>query len=133
MSEMDKDVFKVLSDRHRRRIVSALCGGPMVAGELGRLVGLAPNAVSFHLKLLRSAGLVSVRRKGRFLQYEANAGVLAGWQAEVDRLFAQRVADRLAEQAVDAQQVQSSEVDISTTVEKTPTDAGEDVLPTELL
>ena len=84
----EDDIFKVLADGHRRRIMKALCAGPMIAGELGRLVGLAPNAVSFHLKGLRSAGLVWVRREGRCLRYHANVEALAEWQAHMQGLFA---------------------------------------------
>ncbi len=92
MASRNEDVFKALAEGHRRRILSALCAGPMVAGELGRLVGLAPNAVSFHLKWLREAGLVSVQRQGRCLRYHANAAALAEWQTHVESLFATATA-----------------------------------------
>jgi len=87
MTDMNDDIFKALADANRRRIVSALCVEPMVAGQLGRLVGLAPNAVSFHLKLLQTAGLVTVRRQGRFLRYQVNADVLTQWREDVASLF----------------------------------------------
>ena len=87
MSDRYDDMFKALADGHRRQIVAALRRGPKVAGELARLVGLAPNAVSFHLKWLRSAGLVSVRREGRYLRYHGNERALADWQARVRKLL----------------------------------------------
>ena len=87
MADREDDVFKALADGHRRRILNALCRGPLVAGDLGRLVALAPNAVSFHLKMLRSAGLVRVRREGRCLRYHANPDVLARWRGVVEKLF----------------------------------------------
>jgi len=87
MGDGDEDVFRAFADGHRRRIISALCGGSMVAGELGRLVGLAPNAVSFHLRWLRQAGLVSVQREGRYLRYRADRRALADWRAHLERLF----------------------------------------------
>jgi DNA-binding transcriptional ArsR family regulator len=80
-------IFKALSDASRRRILTALCGGPMVAGDLARLVGLAPNAVSFHLKWLRAADLVSIRREGRYLRYHANPDVLADLRTHVQQRF----------------------------------------------
>ncbi len=52
-----------------------------MAGELGRLVGLAPNAVSFHLRLLQEARLVSVRRQGRFLWYQVDRQVVDEWRS----------------------------------------------------
>ncbi|GMU21596.1 MAG: hypothetical protein AMXMBFR13_16880 [Phycisphaerae bacterium] len=87
MSDRHDDIFKALADSSRRRIISALCAGPKVAGDLARSVGLAPNAVSFHLKWLKSAGLVSLHREGRFLRYRVEPEPLAAWQSDVRRLF----------------------------------------------
>jgi len=41
------------------------------AGALGEQLGLAPATLSFHLKELRHAGLISQRRAGRTLYYAA--------------------------------------------------------------
>jgi DNA-binding transcriptional ArsR family regulator len=81
------EIYKALSDGHRRRILAAVCREPMVAGDLGRLVELAPNAVSFHLKWLRSAGLVSVRRRGKYLHYAADPSGVASLREHVAELF----------------------------------------------
>jgi DNA-binding transcriptional ArsR family regulator len=40
--------------------------------ELADKLGLAAPTLSFHLKGLQQAGLVDVRREGRFLNYTAN-------------------------------------------------------------
>jgi DNA-binding transcriptional ArsR family regulator len=87
MDDRQDQVFKALADASRRQILSALCGEPMVAGELGRLVSLAPNAVSFHLKLLQEAGLVSVRRQGRYIWYQVEQKTIEEWQAHTHGLF----------------------------------------------
>ncbi len=39
------------------------------AGELGRRLDVAPNAMSFHLTRLRQAGLLTARRHGRNIIY----------------------------------------------------------------
>ncbi len=88
MSDRHDEVFKALADPSRRRIVAALCSGPRVAGDLGRLVSLAPNAVSFHLRLLQEARLVSVQRQGRFLWYRVDQEVLEDWKQYSHGLFA---------------------------------------------
>ena len=76
-------VFRAMADSHRRRIVAVLCGGIRPAGELAEAVGLAANAVSFHLRWLKLAGLVTVRRDGRSLWYAVEAALLADWAAAV--------------------------------------------------
>ncbi|TAL77101.1 MAG: transcriptional regulator [Burkholderiaceae bacterium] len=41
------------------------------AGRLSELVGIAPSSLSFHLKELLNAGLLSSRQEGRFVFYSA--------------------------------------------------------------
>jgi len=59
------DVFKLLSDPTRVRIVDALTHGERCVCDLATLVGLSESAVSHQLRLLRAARLVRVRRTGR--------------------------------------------------------------------
>jgi DNA-binding transcriptional ArsR family regulator len=87
MDDQHDAIFKALADPSRRRIMTALCKESMVAGDLGRLVSLAPNAVSFHLRLLQEARLVSVKRQGRFLWYEAQRQVIDDWRSFAHGLF----------------------------------------------
>jgi len=47
-------------------------GGGLVAGELSAALDLAPTNMSFHLKTLLHAGLVTVEQEGRFQRYRAN-------------------------------------------------------------
>ncbi|HEX9165656.1 MAG TPA: metalloregulator ArsR/SmtB family transcription factor [Gemmatimonadales bacterium] len=44
----------------------------MVAGEIAAALGLPANNVSFHLKDLTQANLVTVEQEGRFQRYRAN-------------------------------------------------------------
>ena len=79
MSSMNKEmatkVFESLSSGIRldawRLLVKAGLEG-RVAGELASSLGLAPNTLSFHLKAMLHAGLLSVEQEGRFLRYRAN-------------------------------------------------------------
>lgn len=41
------------------------------AGAIGEVVGLAPNALSFHLSHLSRVGLIEGRRESRFIHYAA--------------------------------------------------------------
>ena len=44
----------------------------MVAGDIAATLAIAPNTLSFHLKSLTHAGMISVTQEGRFLRYRAN-------------------------------------------------------------
>lgn len=44
----------------------------MVAGEIAVALDVPPTNLSFHLKTLAQAGLVSVAQEGRFQRYRAN-------------------------------------------------------------
>ncbi len=41
----------------------------MAAGEIASRLGIAPSALSFHLKELSNAGLLKSRPEGRFIYY----------------------------------------------------------------
>jgi ArsR family transcriptional regulator, lead/cadmium/zinc/bismuth-responsive transcriptional repressor len=63
------DVFKLLGDPTRVRLVDALTHGERCVCDLATLVGLTESAVSHQLRLLRAARLVRVRRAGRLAFY----------------------------------------------------------------
>lgn len=44
----------------------------LAASRIAEHVGIAPSSLSFHLKELSHAGLVSARQEGRFVIYAAN-------------------------------------------------------------
>ena len=56
------EFLKVIGDRHRWALLSHLAQGDRRVGELTQLVGEPQNLVSYHLRELRDAGLVSSRR-----------------------------------------------------------------------
>ena len=59
------DIFRLLADPTRVRIVDALTHGERCVCDLAALVGLSESATSHQLRLLRAARLVRVRRAGR--------------------------------------------------------------------
>jgi ArsR family transcriptional regulator len=70
-------LFHALSDERRLRILAALRGGELCVCDLQAVLGMAQSLLSFHLKALRDAGLVSVRREGRWAHYSINTDGLA--------------------------------------------------------
>ena len=75
------DVFAALGDPTRLRIVAALAGGELCVCDLAATVGQTESAVSHHLRLLRTLGLVRPRRNGRLVYYtldDAHVAILFG-------------------------------------------------------
>ncbi|MDO9420863.1 MAG: metalloregulator ArsR/SmtB family transcription factor [Herminiimonas sp.] len=48
----------------------------MAATKIGSELGIAPSSMSFHLKELAHANLVSARQEGRYVIYSANFNVM---------------------------------------------------------
>ena len=63
------EVFKLLGDPTRVRLVDALSHGERCVCDLASLVNQTESAVSHQLRLLRAARLVRVRRTGRHAYY----------------------------------------------------------------
>lgn len=64
------DVFKLLGDPTRTRLLSALLeAGELCVCDLAEVIGVAESSVSHALRLLRTAGIVRNRRDGRMVYY----------------------------------------------------------------
>jgi DNA-binding transcriptional ArsR family regulator len=63
------DVFRLLGDPTRVRLLDALSHGERCVCDLATLVGISESAVSHQLRLLRGARLVRARRTGRMAFY----------------------------------------------------------------
>lgn len=64
------EVLKALSDEGRIRIVMALAeAGELCVCQVVDLLALAPSTVSKHLSILKQAGLIKSRKKGRWVYY----------------------------------------------------------------
>lgn len=76
------DVFPVIAEPTRRRILDALRPGDRSVGELVDTLGVSQPTVSKHLKVLREAGLVTTRADGQRRFYAVDPGVFqdaAAW------------------------------------------------------
>ena len=93
-------IFKCLSDMSRLRIVQSLLSGDMYTELLAERLELTPSTVSFHMKKLEDAGIVSSRREQYYTVYSLNRDMLGKTISEV--------ASSLPEQA-DEQQKREDE------------------------
>ena len=63
------DVFQVMSDSNRLKILHCLSEGEVCVCDLSAVLGLSVSAVSHQLRLLRAMRLVSSRREGKNVYY----------------------------------------------------------------
>ena len=94
------DVFQILADPTRRRIVEELKGGERSVGELVEVVDIGQPGVSRQLAILEDAQFVVVRPEGRRRLYslrpqpfreisEFVTAYRAIWEPRLDRLGAE--------------------------------------------
>jgi len=62
-------MFQALSDETRLAVVERLRDGERCVCDLMTAVEAAQSRLSFHLKVLRDAGIVDCRREGRWCYY----------------------------------------------------------------
>jgi DNA-binding transcriptional ArsR family regulator len=77
------DTFSAIVEPNRRLLLEAVRHQPCTVNMLVNVAGLSQPAVSKHLKILKTANLVTVRPDGQKRWYELNAQPLM----EVDRFL----------------------------------------------
>jgi DNA-binding transcriptional ArsR family regulator len=86
--------FEVLAEPTRRRILDLLLDGERPVGELVDRLELSQPGVSKHLRVLRDAGLVNVRRDAQRRLYGVRAEPLTevdAWLAPYRRFWSDRL------------------------------------------
>jgi DNA-binding transcriptional ArsR family regulator len=97
--------FAALGDPTRQRIVEMLAVRELSSGEIARRFDMTAPAVSQHLRLLREAGLVHVRRDAQRRIYALDPAGLAeldAWLARFRRFWSGRRDAREHELGPDA-------------------------------
>ncbi len=82
MTELNQTITQLsaLAQETRLRVFRHLmCAGEdgIAAGKIAEAMDLAPNKLSGHLNILNNAGLISVRRDGRWMIYRANIDAIS--------------------------------------------------------
>jgi ArsR family transcriptional regulator len=63
------NIFKALSDETRLRILKLLEGGDLCVCDIFSALDMVQPKVSFHLSVLKEAGLIADRKEGRWVHY----------------------------------------------------------------
>ena len=80
------DLFKILSVDKRIDIIEHLKNDNMNVNALAETLGITPSAVSQHLRVLRSAGLVTDERRGYWVHYSLNREALEECRQRLNRI-----------------------------------------------
>lgn len=81
-----QSLLRALADPQRLRVVEALAAGERCVCDLTSELGLAQSRLSFHLKVMKEAGLISARPQGRWVYYRlqpAALELLRNWLAHL--------------------------------------------------
>src|SRR5437660_454318 len=109
-------IGKALSSPHRLHLIDVLAQGERTVEQLAKAMAQPIANVSQHLKVLRSANLVTPRRQGLYAHYRlADPRVFRVWQAvcevgearlaEIDRVLAEFLGHRNDMEAIDAKEL----------------------------
>jgi ArsR family transcriptional regulator, arsenate/arsenite/antimonite-responsive transcriptional repressor len=75
------ELFHALSDETRLEIIELLRRGERCVCELTDSLDAAQSRLSFHLRVLKDAGIVRDRKNGRWVHYELDADVFEEMEA----------------------------------------------------
>ena len=94
--DIDRSVFRAISDPTRRAILDRMRAGEIGAGELAEQFPVSRPAIARHVRILRRAGLVRQRVDAQRRFYSLKAEALAEidqWLAPYRLFWAARVLD----------------------------------------
>ncbi len=86
MFEQAQLLLRALADPIRLRVIEALGQGERCVCDLTSELELAQSKLSFHLRVLRDAGLISARQQGRWMYYRLEPAVLLQLRDWLDQL-----------------------------------------------
>jgi DNA-binding transcriptional ArsR family regulator len=96
MANADR-ALAALGDPTRRQIFERLKAGPRAVGELARGLPVSRPAVSQHLQVLKSAGLVADRADGTRRVYQIDPAGLGAMRQWIDQFWGRALAAFQAE------------------------------------
>jgi ArsR family transcriptional regulator len=94
-------LFRALGDETRLRLVERLRGGEQCVCDLTDELEAGQSRLSFHLKTLKDAGVVTDRREGRWVYYALNPAMFEVLEGIVNELKPSRRGLRVLRPACD--------------------------------
>ena len=82
------DLFAALGDPVRGRLIRELAGGSRCTCDLTEPLRLSQPTISYHLRILKEAGIIEALPVGRFTHYRLRPEALAAAIEELVRLGA---------------------------------------------
>jgi DNA-binding transcriptional ArsR family regulator len=89
--EIDR-ALRALADANRRAILDVLRRDPRAVGDIADTVGLSQQATSHHLRVLRTAGIVSETRAGTRHLFAIDSDGLSAVRSYVDDFWPTRLS-----------------------------------------
>jgi ArsR family transcriptional regulator len=80
------ELFKILSVDKRIEIIELLKKDSLSVNVLAEKLGITQSAVSQHLRVLKSAGLVDYERQGYWIYYSLNKDILEKCRQRLNRI-----------------------------------------------
>ena len=83
-------ILKALADPKRFELLERIAKSsrPLTCSQVGPALAISPATVSHHIKELATAGLIEVKRQGKFHHLSLRAGVLEGLIGSLSALLA---------------------------------------------
>ena len=82
-SALIQSVRDIICEPTRTQIVRALSAGPLSVGDLAAILERSKSATSQHLRVLRDAGIVVPRRRGRVVIYSLTSAPMVDATVQV--------------------------------------------------
>jgi ArsR family transcriptional regulator len=84
-----RDLLRALAEPIRLQVIEALAGGERCVCELTEELDVAQSKLSFHLRVLKQAGLLADRQSGRWVYYRLRREAIERLQTWLGELAAQ--------------------------------------------
>jgi DNA-binding transcriptional ArsR family regulator len=88
------NVYEALAEPHRRHIIELVGEGERTAGDIVEALAISQPGASKHLRILREAGLISVRKDAQRRLYRLEPDKLAevdAWLAPYRRFWSSKL------------------------------------------